>query len=78
MYLISSSCDYCDSPCSRSPDKKVDVPFLHTPVIPFMKTIEACVVATDKPNHSRTGCAAEGDVFERDRKSSVVGRGMGL
>lgn len=33
-------------------------------------------MATDKPNHSRTGCAAEGDVFERDRKSSVVGRGM--
>jgi hypothetical protein len=39
---------------------------------------EACVMATDKPNHSRTGCAAEGDVFERDRKASVVGRDMGL
>ena len=34
-------------------------------------------MATDKPNRSRTGCEAEGDVFERDRKSSVVGRGMG-
>jgi hypothetical protein len=33
-------------------------------------------MATDKPNHSRTGCAAEGDVFERDRTSSVVGRDM--
>jgi hypothetical protein len=33
-------------------------------------------MATDKPNHSRTGCVAEGDVFERDRKSSVVGRDM--
>ena len=37
---------------------------------------EACVMATDKPNRSRTGCEAEGDVFERDRKSSVVGRDM--
>jgi hypothetical protein len=42
------------------------------------QTVEACVMATDKPNHSRTGCEAEGDVFERDRKSSVVGRDMGL
>lgn len=33
-------------------------------------------MATDKPKRSRTGCAAEGDVFERDRKSSVGGRGM--
>jgi DNA modification methylase len=33
-------------------------------------------MATDKPNHSRTGCAAEGDVFEQDRISSVVGRDM--
>ncbi len=33
-------------------------------------------MATDKPNHSRTGCVAEGDVFERDRRSSVVGRDM--
>lgn len=33
-------------------------------------------MATDKPNHSRTGCEVEGDVFERDRKSSVVGRDM--
>ena len=29
-----------------------------------LEAIEACVMATDKPNHSRTGCAAEGDVFE--------------
>jgi hypothetical protein len=35
-------------------------------------------MATGKPNRSRTGCEAEGDVFERDRKSSVVGRDMGL
>ena len=33
-------------------------------------------MATDKPKRSRSGCAAERDVFERGRKSSVVGRGM--
>ena len=33
-------------------------------------------MATDKPNHSRTGCAAEGDVFERATMASVVGRDM--
>ena len=46
------------------------------PTQPKEMTVEACVMATDKPNHSRTRCAAEGDVFERDRKSSVVGRDM--
>ena len=33
-------------------------------------------MATDKPNRSRTGCAAEGDVFERATMASVVGRDM--
>ena len=40
--------------------------------------IEACIMAADKPNHSRTGCEAEGDVFERATMASVVGRGVGL
>lgn len=31
-------------------------------------------MATDKPNHSRSGCAAERDVFERAMTASVVGR----
>ena len=35
-------------------------------------------MATDKPNHSRSGCTAEGDVFERATMASVVGRGMNL
>lgn len=36
----------------------------------FIVPIEACVMATDKPNHSRTGCAAEGDVFELTRTAA--------
>ena len=33
-------------------------------------------MATGKPNHSRSGCAAERDVFERATMASVVGRDM--
>lgn len=41
-----------------------------------LSSLEACVMATDRPNDSRTGCAAEGDVFERATMASVVGRDM--